>query len=130
MRQFNLEEYVKNPTRPIITRVGRAARIICTDRKGVGIDSPYPIVALIECHDEIETEAVMTFTPEGRQRSQSDSDVDLFFAPKEGWINIYKTKSGCVQTGEVVVYASKEEAEAKGKRCENYISTIKIEWEE
>lgn len=130
MRQFNLEEYVKNPTRPIITRVGRAARIICTDRKGVGIDSPYPIVALIECHDEIETEAVMTFTPEGRQRSKSDSDVDLFFAPKEGWINIYKTKSGCVQTGEVVVYDSKEEAEAKGKRCENYISTIKIEWEE
>lgn len=130
MRHFNLEEYVKNPTRPIITRAGRAARIICTDRKGVGIDSPYPIVALIECHDEIETEAVMTFTPEGRQRSKSDSDVDLFFAPKEGWINIYKTKSGCVQTGEVVVYDSKEEAEAKCKRCENYISTIKIEWEE
>lgn len=130
MRQFNLEEYVKNPTRPIVTREGRNARVICTDRKGVGIDSPYPIVALIECHDEIETEAVMTFTPEGRQRSKSDSDVDLFFAPKEGWINIYKTKSGCVQTGEVVVYESKEEAEAKGKRCENYISTIKIEWEE
>lgn len=64
MRQFNLEEYVKNPTRPIITRDGRAARIICTDRKGVGVDSPYPIVALIECHDEIDkTEAVMTFTP-------------------------------------------------------------------
>lgn len=130
MRQFNLEEYVKNPARPIVTREGRNARVICTDRKGVGIDSPYPIVALIECHDEIETEAVMTFTPEGRQRSKSDSDVDLFFAPKEGWINIYKTKSGCVQTGEVVVYDSKEEAEAKGKRCENYISTIKIEWEE
>lgn len=130
MKQFSLEEYLENPDRKLVTRDGRNVRIICTDRKGVGIDSPYPIVALIECHDEIETEAVMTFSYEGRQRSKSDSDVDLFFAPKEGWINIYKTKSGCVQTGEVVVYDSKEEAEAKGKRCENYISTIKIEWEE
>lgn len=46
MRQFNLEEYVKNPARPIVTREGRNARVICTDRKGVGIDSPYPIVGV------------------------------------------------------------------------------------
>lgn len=131
MKQFSLEEYLKNPNQKIVTRDGHNARVICTDRKGVGVDSPYPIIALIECHDEIgETEVAIPLTPEGRRRRKIDSDVDLFFAPKEGWMNIYRTKSGCVQTGDVIVYDSKEEAEAKGKGCENYISTIKIEWVE
>lgn len=129
MRQFNLEEYVKNPARRIVTRDGRAARIICTDRKGVGVDSPYPIVALIECHDEIDkTEAVMTFTPEGRQRRKSDSDVDLFFAPKEGWINIYHYDGIENANAARRIYDTKEEAlSCKNKGC---VDTIKIEWEE
>ena len=129
MRQFDLQEYVKNPTRLIVTRDGRAARIICTDRKG-GVDSPYPIVALIECHDEIETEAVMTFTPEGRQRSKSDSDVDLFFAPKEGWINIYKTTTLETICTPGCVFNTKEEALSQKSGALVYVGTCKIEWEE
>lgn len=129
MRQFDLQEYLKNPDRKIVTREGRNARVICTDRKGVGVDSPYPIVALIECHDEIDkTEAVMTFTPEGRQRSKSDSDVDLFFAPKEGWINIYHYDGIENANAARRIYDTKEEALA----CRNKgrVDTIKIEWEE
>lgn len=42
MKQFSLSEYLKDTTRPIITRDGRSARIICTDRVG-----KWPIVALI-----------------------------------------------------------------------------------
>lgn len=129
MKHFDLQEYLKNPDRKLVTRDGRSARIICTDRKGVGVDSPYPIVALIECHDEIgKTENVMTFTPEGRQRSKSDSDVDLFFDPekKEGWVNIYKYASGHTHLGKI--YNSKEEAETN--HVNDYVTTIKIEWEE
>ena len=33
MKQFNLEEYLKNPSRKVITRDGREARIICTEGK-------------------------------------------------------------------------------------------------
>lgn len=33
MKQFDLQEYLKNPTRPIITRDGRAARIISCNSK-------------------------------------------------------------------------------------------------
>jgi hypothetical protein len=46
MEQFSLEEYFKNPTRPIVTRDGRSARIICTDAK-----RDFPLIALIEKDD-------------------------------------------------------------------------------
>ena len=31
MEKFNLEEYLKNPSRKVVTRDGRKVRIICTD---------------------------------------------------------------------------------------------------
>lgn len=31
MEQFSLEEYLKNPSRALVTRDGYPARIICTD---------------------------------------------------------------------------------------------------
>lgn len=35
MEQFNLDEYLKNPDRKIVTRDGcYAVRILCTDKKG------------------------------------------------------------------------------------------------
>lgn len=42
MKQFNLDEYLKNPNRKIVTRDGRAVRIICIDKKS----DAWPIVAL------------------------------------------------------------------------------------
>ncbi len=42
MKQFNLEEYLKNPDRKVVTKDGRKARIVCTDRNSI-----YPIVALV-----------------------------------------------------------------------------------
>lgn len=35
MKQFSLEEYIKNPSRKIVTRDGKEARIVCTDKKDV-----------------------------------------------------------------------------------------------
>ena len=42
MKEFSLEEYLKNPNRKIVTRDWRNVRIICTDRQGEG----RPILAL------------------------------------------------------------------------------------
>ena len=42
MKQFSLEEYLKNPDRKVVTRNGLPVRIICTDRK-----DKWPIVALV-----------------------------------------------------------------------------------
>ena len=32
MKQFSIEEYLKNPDRKVVTRNGLPVRIICTDR--------------------------------------------------------------------------------------------------
>ena len=51
MKQFNLEEYLQNPSRKVVTRNGSKVRTICTDKKG---DSP--IVALITTLDGVAKE--------------------------------------------------------------------------
>lgn len=33
MRQFDLDEYLKNPNRKVVTRDGRSVRIVCTDMR-------------------------------------------------------------------------------------------------
>lgn len=122
MKQFNLEEYLENPDRRIITRDGRNVRIVCTDRKSY----TFPIVVLIEgCYQE----NICAYTKDGLYSHGMECPCDLFFAPikKEGWVNMYKTRSGAAQIGQI--YSSKEEAEM-GKKDANYISTAKIEWEE
>lgn len=120
MKQFNLEEYLKNPKR-VVTRDGREVRIICTDFN----NNTYPII--IEVKDMTEPVAV---TREGRFfGSTMPNDLDLFFAPerKEGWANLYNRGNidyiGCV-------YTSKEEAEDNKGNKESYVATVKIEWEE
>ena len=43
MKQFSLDEYLKNPKRKVVTRDGRnVTRLLCTDAEG-----DYPIVALV-----------------------------------------------------------------------------------
>ena len=42
MKQFNLEEYKKNPNRKVITRDGKSVRIVCTDMIGTS----YPILVV------------------------------------------------------------------------------------
>ena len=126
MEKFNLEEYLKNPSRKVVTRDGRKARILCTDRKG-----DYPIIALVENCDSID-ESVCSYDKNGIFYTSGISDNnDLFFAPEthEGWINVYRySDGGHAYAG--AVYDSKEDAEKRKIIDENYVTTIKIEWEE
>ena len=118
MKQFNLEEYLKNPSRKVVTRCGKNARIICTDAKNV-----YSVVALIA---EDKYERVETYLKDGRYSESRQSSDDLFFAPEkhEGWINVYpQGRLGCV-----FIYDSEKEARRNGG--ETAIATVKIEWEE
>ena len=126
MEQFNLEKYLANPSRKLVTRHGRNARIICTDKKGF----EYPIVALIE--NKLEGfEGVLYYTKDGEYTANKSSDKDLFFAPEkhEGWINIYRNEDEDYYKG-MVIFSSKEDAIEKGRRFSDYITTTKIEWEE
>ena len=130
MKQFSLDEYLRNPQRKIVTRKGDEVRIICTDRNIAYNNVSYPIVALVKYPEEGNTEQAIYYTKEGKVDNY-DSRADLFFAPekKEGWINIYKYNSEITPGSRV--YNTKEEAEsAKGAGLVDYISTIKIQWEE
>ena len=124
MKEFNLEEFKKNPSQKVVTRDGREVRIICTDAKG-----DEPIIALIYNKNRDE-ENVYTYNRDGYFCGDNDSCLDLFFAPikREGWVNIYAiTRINCISR----IYNTKEEAETIGKGCKSgYITTIKIEWEE
>ena len=123
MKPFNLEEYLKNPTKKVITGSGKSVRIVCTNK----LDSTTPIIALIHKGSE---EVIQLYTKEGRITSKYPCfEYDLFFAPvkKEGWINLFKVNS-TMTTGEI--YNTEEEAKSAIAKSLVYISTVKIEWEE
>lgn len=122
MKQFNLEEYLKNPNRKVVTRDGRDVKILCTDR-----NDEYSIVALVATQDG--KEQVYCYLPNGRHYRAGEDSRDLMFIliKKEGWINLFKINS-TITTGEV--YNTEEEAKSAVVGSSIYISTVKVEWEE
>ena len=124
MKPFNLEEYLKNPSRKVVTGDDRKVRVICTDRR----DVDYPIIALTE---STSGEVVNFYTKDGKYFIKDTSNCDLFFAPekREGWVNIFKGED-YHHIGDAFIYKSREEAEKLGKGFSNYLATSKIEWEE
>lgn len=125
MEQFSLEKYLANPSRKVVTGDGRKVKILCTNRK-----SPYPIVALVENHDS-DNESVCSYRENGLYSLYSLSEENnLFFAPEkhEGWVNVYRNSDSDTYAG--AVYDSQEDAKNRKAFDENYVTTIKIEWEE
>ena len=126
MIPFNLEEYLKNPSRKIITRGGRKIkRVLCTDARG-----PYPVIVLMERPDIIVDEA-HSYTKDGKFCSGETHPFDLFFAPEkhEGWAHIFRDATGNSYMG-LQIFKSKEAAEKDGEKYNLYVTTVKIEWEE
>ena len=123
MKQFNLEEYLKNPSKKVVTRDRKAVKIHCTN-----YDSRRPIIAEIEGHNYSQS-----FTKDGRYYiDDRNSPYDLFFAPEkhEGWLNVYRhTDTGEVTFG-AILHTSREKAEKIGRADGYYAATAKIEWEE
>ena len=118
MKQFNLDEYLANPSKKVVTRDGRSVKIHCTN-----YNSPQPIIA------EIEGSAYSSsFWKNGRVLSHEDSHSDLFFAPekREGWVNVYK--AGFTRYTTASIWPTEERAKARA--LDGYIETVKIEWEE
>ena len=125
MKPFNLEEYLTNPSRKIVTRKGKPVRIICTDVKGTS----YSVLALV---DKGDYEGPTLYTKKGEYSLGTECSYDLFFAPEkhEGWINIFKGASDNRFLGYTCIFKTKENAEEGRKGVSGYITTIKIEWEE
>lgn len=130
MKQFNLEEYLANPSRKVVTRDGKSARIVCTDR----VAQEYNLLALVM---KDGTERVCLYNTDGYVYKNETHALDLFFAPEkhEGWVNIYKAgvqkeNLGCLVTHYIGSCIWPTEVAAKTAADPDPIATIKIEWEE
>lgn len=123
MKHFSLKEYLKNPARKVVTREGNSVEIIYTNAEG-----RYPIVAVVT--NKEGNKVTIKCTKYGLWSENGESALDLFFEPikKEGWVNIYNYGSNITDRTTGDVYSNKEEA-IKNKDL-NYITTVKIEWEE
>lgn len=118
LKPFDLE--AAKAGKPVCTRDGRKVRIICFDA-----ECNKPIVALIyDCNKE----TVFQYLKSGRFFVDQIDKYDLMMLPrkKEGWLNIYKDFEDTV----CCVYPTEKEALEDGETEKDYITTIKIEWEE
>lgn len=122
-KPFDLE--AAKAGKPVCTRDGRKARIICFDAK-----CNKPIVALIyDCNKE----TVLQYLENGRFFVDQIDKYDLMMFPqkKEGWVNVYKSynvgkKIPCMAS----IYPTKEEAKKSSVVGFDYVDTVKTEWEE
>ena len=113
MKQFDLEKYLKNPSRKVVTRDGRSVRIICVNR----FSDDYPIVALIRNKDK---EVIECYTKDGRFLENKIYNCDLFFASekKEKWVNVYEDSNGRNWLGENLYNTEKAaKADPSARRC-------------
>ena len=89
LKPFNLE--AAKAGKPVCTRDGRKARIICFDRKFYHDGYNYPIVAMVNDNDN---ELVHAYTQDGLLVGNMEGELDLMMLPerKDGWVNVYKER--------------------------------------
>lgn len=122
MEQFSLEKYLENPSRKVVTRNGQSVKIRCTNFDS---NSGHLIVAEIE-----GSGYSTTFFKDGKFFKSEETPLDLFFAPikHEDWVNLYRTESGQYNCGSV--HESEQDAKRVSEGNRQYVTTVKIEWEE
>lgn len=128
-KPFDLEEAKKG--KPVCTRDGREARIVCFDREYLYEKQNYSIVALIKSP---YSETIYSYTKDGLYYSNTIHDNDLMMRceKKVGYVNLYHNSNDryAGYLGNNVIYKDEELARKLGKDCPNYIKTIKVEWYE
>lgn len=117
MKAFSLEEYLKNPSKKVVTRGGTPVKIHCSNYLETN-----PIIAEI-----VGSGQSHSFNADGSYFSDEETVRDLFFETEkhEGWINVYRDFDGMLYCGRV--FATEEDAKHNTKTA---IATVKIEWEE
>ena len=124
LKEFNIE--AAKAGKLVCTRDGRKARIISFDRHG----EDCPIIALVVDSKNAECEEVIDYTLDGICNeniiNHNKYDLMMFTRKKEGWLNIFKDFEDTV----CCVYPTEKEALEEKETEEDYITTVKIEWEE
>lgn len=112
LKEFDLE--AAKAGKPVCTRDGRKARIICFDLN----NKNFPIVAIINCDSE---ENAYQYDIDGIC-DEHDNNLNLMMSPekKEGWIIIHKE----------AIYDKETAEKIARETTANVIRIQKIEWEE
>lgn len=130
LKPFDLE--AAKAGKPVCTRDGRKARIICFDAKRKDGKN---IMALIPSKEYPGFEDLVAYPNNGNYHGGHENDGDLMMLPekKEGWVNIYNrnrprtSSENCyIMTG-VSVFETKEGAISYIDKDKEYIDTVKIE---
>ena len=127
MKPFNIE--LAKQGNPVCTRDGRMARIICFDRKFYHDGYNYLIVAMVNDNDN---ELIHAYTQDGLLVGNKKGDLDLMMLPekKEEWLNVYHGLKKSEYVCSDIVFNTKEKAIQYTQNEEDYITTVKISWEE
>lgn len=114
LKPFDLE--AAKAGKPVYTRDGRKARIICFDCK----DETFKIVALVSSSSE--REEIISYDEAGYSTTRNSDEI-LMMLPekKEGWVNLYY---------DMPIYDTKEEALNRRSKSRGLIDTVKVSWEE
>ena len=132
MEEKNLKPFDIQKARegkPVCTRDGRKARIICYDRQS---DHGFPLVALVENTGAEKDEDVHFYRANGTAAT-AESAYDLMMATEhhEGYINVYRHPESKSYWGSSI-FDTKEEAYEYISTISDavVVATVKIEWEE
>ena len=122
LKPFDLEAARKG--KPVCTRDGAKARIICFDAK-----CSTPIIALVTTDDG--EEITFDYLIDGTFANSENPDNDLMMLPEkhEGWVNVYKGIDGEITIGQYP-YPTREACEKVARPEDGYIYTTKVVWEE
>lgn len=129
LKPFDLE--AARSGKPVCTRDGRKARIICFDAKD---DRGFHIIALVDSHG-CKKELVYSYNNRGicGVNYSIESSEDLMMLPEkhEGWINVFNHGNNDTYVCNMI-FATKELAENAVKHMNGvkHFATVKIEWEE
>ena len=123
----NLKEFDINLAKqgkPVCTRDGRKARIVCFDAK---FPKTGNIVTLVE--KENGEEVTLYHYDDGHCSIGRGYDLMMLPEKKEGWMNVYYDRISGI-TFSKHPYPSKEEAIKNAGTMSNRTDTVKISWEE
>lgn len=103
LKEFNVEEYYKNPERKVVTRDGREVEILKINTK---TKTNVPVIAMMDGND------IRFFTTNGRLSLERETCSDLFFADVDCDTTNDK---GCVTCENGELYEGKPNEKAKVK---------------
>lgn len=124
IKPFSLE--AAKAGKPVCTRDGRKARIICFD-----LSEEYPIAARV--YDNVENKILLfSYKEDGRINNYDyKSDLMMLTEKRSGWVNLYRKNNDLI-TSKDVFCSNKAAIECVDDENDEkyYIATAKISWEE